>query len=425
MSIEIPVDLPKLSTVSCGLNPKIEEMKGAVDEAKNKISNLMSGSGGISSSISSLKSTLSSAVSSVESSLNKNLLGDIPQVGVKLQDEFKGALASFSGGNAITGLSSLSAIAKQFPTFDIQSALNKAAGILPVGAIPSNAAELIKGDLKIASDNLTLAIPQFNKLGGDLTSSISQGLTIATENITSGISALNSGAGITTADLTTMTADIKTAVSAAPAALSKLGGVFSSAESSFNLAIDKGLSAISNVTDKLLPSALAKIPAFDCCKDIPNQQVENGVVVEKATPPVKPTENAVKAAPPTEAPKTEAPSMLDPNLPGIWDDSTRIKLNSLFKSVTDSNFRDNLKEINAILEEAKGPIYDNLKNTTDKLVTLTGSMSAAEKTARSNNDIAVAKVKSHQGVNKMWIFAAKTIPADGAESYLKKQYPNG
>ena len=230
--------IPKLDA-KCGLNASIEQFNSDKKLAEDKLSSLITGAGGITGSLGSLYSSLQNSVGDIAKSLNKNLLADAPKIGIKLQDEFRKVMDSFSSGAPSSALLKLQEIKKQFPNFDIQKALDGAAGILPTGAIPPNAAELIKGDLTKALSNLNQAIPKFEGLGNDLLSSASKFSTDA-KNAIAGVTNSISGAqksigtalGALTAEagnnlqLGGLTNAATNAVNSAKDSLNKLGGAF-------------------------------------------------------------------------------------------------------------------------------------------------------------------------------------------------------
>jgi hypothetical protein len=205
------ITTPGLNEAPCGLNPKIEELNAVKDKADAAINSLTSSSGGITDSIASLGSSISSNVSEVAAKLNKNLLEDLPTIGLKLQDEFHSAINSFGTGQQGAGLTKLKEIEKQFPSFDMQKALNAAAGILPTGAIPENAAELIKADLSKMNSNLDLALPKIQQLGGDISSGVTSFLQNAQTSVGSALSSITSGSG-TTGELTSLASEAQTEV---------------------------------------------------------------------------------------------------------------------------------------------------------------------------------------------------------------------
>jgi hypothetical protein len=216
----------------------------------------------------------------------------------------------------------LQEIKKQFPNFDIQKALDGAAGILPIGAIPPNAAELIKGDLIKAQSDLNLAIPKFQALGNDILSSVSKFSTEATnaiagatnsisgaqKNIGTALGSLNSGVG-NNLQLSGLTNSVTDAINSTKDSLNKLGGSFASPTGPA-----ASLTGVSDALKKLtgnLSEGIAKIPKFDICTSIPNQQVVNGEVKELPIPPVKPTVNAEPPTQPTPAPTPATPVLVD------------------------------------------------------------------------------------------------------------------
>lgn len=313
--------IPKLDA-KCGLNASIEQFNSDKKLAEDKLSSLVTGAGGITGSLGSLSSSLQNSVGDIAKSLNKNLLADAPKIGIKLQDEFHKVMDSFSSGAPSSALLKLQEIKKQFPNFDIQKALDGAAGILPTGAIPPNAAELIKGDLTKALSNLNQAIPKFEGLGNDLLSSASKFSTDA-KNAIAGVTNSISGAqksigtalGALTAEagnnlqLGGLTNAATNAVNSAKDSLNKLGGAFAGPAGP-----SASLTGASDALKKLtgnLSEGIAKIPKFDICTSIPNQQVVNGEVKELPIPPVKPTVNAEPPTPPTPAPTPATPVLVD------------------------------------------------------------------------------------------------------------------
>ena len=303
------ITTPGLNDAPCGLNAKIEELNAIKSKAAGAINSLTSSTGGIASSIASLKSSISSNVSEVTAKLNKNLLGDLPTIGLKLQDEFHSAINSFGTGQPAAALTKLKEIQKQFPTFDIQKALNAAGGILPAGAIPANAADLIKGDLSKMMSNLEIALPKFQKLGGDISSGVTSFLGNAQTAVGSALSSIKSGSG-TTVGLTGLASEVQTAMSSASGELSKLGGAFSAKAGPISGLVTSLSDTASSLAGNLT-KGIAKIPKFDICTAVPNQQVVNGEVKELPIPPVKPTVNAEPPTPPTPAPKPATPVLVD------------------------------------------------------------------------------------------------------------------
>ena len=270
----------------------------------------------------------------IAKSLNKNLLADAPKIGIKLQDEFHKVMDSFSSGAPSSALLKLQEIKKQFPNFDIQKALDGAAGILPTGAIPPNAAELIKGDLTKALSNLNQAIPKFEGLGNDLLSSASKFSTDAknaiagvTDSISGAQKSIGTALGALTAEagnnlqLGGLTNAATNAVNSAKDSLNKLGGAFAGPAGP-----SASLTGASDALKKLtgnLSEGIAKIPKFDICTSIPNQQVVNGEVKELPIPPVKPTVNAEPPTPPTPAPTPATPVLVDKYSFPFWTKSIR------------------------------------------------------------------------------------------------------
>ncbi len=307
-SITVPeITVPGLNSADCGLNSKIEEFNAVKDKASDELKALTAGTDGISSSISSLASQISSSASDIIESLNKNLLSDLPTVGLKLQDEFHSAINLFETEALPAALTKLKEIQKQFPAFDMQKALDAAGGILPVGAIPPNAAELIKGDLTKVIQNLQSALPKIEKAAGSLAANATSLLSDAQKIASGALSSITSGSGITT-ELTSSTSSVGTALDGAKKELLKLGaeGSLSATEGEISGFLNKAKDAVSGFSENLT-KGIAKIPAFDICTACPNQQVINGVVEEKAIPPIKPTENAESPTPPTPAPTPIVP----------------------------------------------------------------------------------------------------------------------
>ena len=330
-SITVPeITVPGLNSAGCGLNSKIEEFNAAKDKAFAELKALVADTGGISSSISSLASKISSSVSDITESLNKNLLSDLPTVGLKLQDEFHSAINLFKTEALPEALSKLKEIQKQFPTFDMQKALDAAGGILPVGAIPPNAAELIKGDLTEVIQNLQSALPKIEKAAGALAANATSLLSDAQKTVSGALNSITSGSGITT-ELTSLTSSVGTALDGAKKELLKLGagGSLSATEGEISGFLNKAKDAVSGFSENLT-KGIAKIPAFDICTACPNQQVINGVVEEKAIPPIKPTENAEPPTPPTPAPKPVVPKQANKFAYPHW---TRAIKTEIFDSV--------------------------------------------------------------------------------------------
>ena len=309
MAFTVPeITIPGLNEAPCGLNPKIEELNAVKDKAQAKINSLTSSSGGITDSIAALSSSVSSAVSEVAAKLNENLFADIPTIGLKLQDEFHSAINSFGTGQPGAGLTKLKEIEKQFPSFDMQKALDAAAGILPAGAIPANAAELIKTDLSKMNSDLEIALPKFQQLGGDISSGVTSLLGNAQTAVGSALSSISSGSG-TTEGLTGLASEAQTAVSDAAGELSKLGGAFSAKDGP----ISKLMTSLSDTASSLsanLTEGIAKIPAFDICTQVPNLQVVNGVVEELAIAPTKPTVDSEPPTLPAPAPAPATPDLV-------------------------------------------------------------------------------------------------------------------
>jgi hypothetical protein len=306
--------LPKLDA-ACGLNPNIEKLNSIRKAAEDKLSNLTSG--GITGSLSSLASTLKSSLSDVADGFNKNLLSDVPKIGIKLQDEFHNVMNYFSSGDQFSALSKLQDIKKQFPQFDIQKALNGAAGILPTGAIPPNATELIKGDLTKVLSSLGSAIPKITTLDKNLSIGATDLLSSAKTTVSGALENLTSGSG-TTVDLKGAMKFANSAVKSAQSELSKLGGAFNSVSPTVDSALKSLVSSGNN-----LMTGVSKVPAFDICTAVPNQQVVNGEVKELPIPPVKPTVNSEPPTPPTPAPTLATPVLVDRYSFPFWTESIR------------------------------------------------------------------------------------------------------
>ena len=219
-------------------------------------------------------------------------------------------------------------IQKQFPTFDIQTALNAAGGILPAGAIPANAADLIKGDLSKMMSNLEIALPKFQKLGGDISSGVTSFLGNAQTAVGSALSSIKSGSG-TTVGLTGLASEVQTAMSSASGELSKLGGAFSAKAGPISGLVTSLSDTASSLAGNLT-KGIAKIPKFDICTAVPNQQVVNGEVKELPIPPVKPTVNAEPPTPPTPAPTPAVPVPIDYYLFPWWTKAMKIEVFELF-----------------------------------------------------------------------------------------------
>ena len=304
------IKVPGLSGAGCGLNSKIEELNAVKDNATAELKALTSGSGGITASISSLASQVSSSASEIIEKVNKNLLSDLPAIGLKLQDEFHSAINSFETNAPGAALTKLKEIQNLFPSFDMQKALDAAAGILPAGAIPPNAAELIKDDLAKMNENLQTALPKIEKLAGSLASSATSFLGNAQTAVSGALSSIKSGSG-STASLTGFASSVETALGDASKELSKLGagGALTASDGEISGFLKKAESATSDLLGNL-KKGIDKIPAFDICTAVPNQQVINGVVEELAIPPTKPTENAEPPTPPTPAPTPVVPKKL-------------------------------------------------------------------------------------------------------------------
>ena len=318
--LKVPDDLLSLSTLpkldaTCGSNPNIEELNSIRKAAEDKLSNLTSG--GITGSLSSLASALKSSLSDVADGFNKNLLSDTPKIGIKLQDEFHNVMNYFSSGDQFSALSKLQDIKKQFPQFDIQKALNGAAGILPTGAIPSNATELIKGDLTKVLSSLGSAIPKITTLDKNLSIGATDLLSSAKTTVSGALENLTSGSG-TTVDLKGAMKFANSAVKSAQSELSKLGGAFNSVSSTVDSALKSLVSSGNN-----LMTGVSKVPAFDICTAVPNQQVVNGVVEELPIPPVKPTVNSEPPTPPTPAPTPDTPVLVDKYSFPFWTESIK------------------------------------------------------------------------------------------------------
>lgn len=322
MAFNVPkITIPGLNEAPCGLNPKIEELNAIKDKADSTINSLTSSTGGITDSIASLGSSVSSAISEVAEKLNKNLLADLPTIGLKLQDEFHSAINSFGTGQPGAGLAKLKEIEKQFPSFDMQKALNAAAGILPAGAIPENAAELIKTDLSKMNSDLDLALPKIQQLGGDISSGVTSFLQNAQTSVGSALSSITSDSG-TTGELTSLASEAQTAISDAVGELSKLGGAFSAKDSPISELMTSLGNAASSLTGNLT-KGVAKILAFDICTAVPNQQVVNGVVEELATAPTKPTVDSELPISPAPAPKPVVPILDDRYTFPWWTEAMR------------------------------------------------------------------------------------------------------
>ena len=325
--------IPKLDA-KCGLNASIEQFNSDKKLAEDKLSSLMAGAGGITGSLGSLSSSLQNSVDGIAKSLNKNLLADAPKIGIKLQDEFHKVMDSFSSGNPSSALLKLQDIKKLFPDFNLQKALDGAAGILPIGAIPPNAAELIKGDLTKAQSDLNLAIPKFQALGNDILSSVSKfsadaknavadatnSISDAQKNIGTALGSLNSGVG-NNLQLSGLTNSVTNAINSTKDSLNKLGGSFAGPAGP-----SASLTGASDALKKLtgsLSEGIAKIPKFDICTSIPNQQVVNGEVKELPIPPVKPTVNSEPPTPPTPAPTPDTPVLVDKYSFPFWTESIK------------------------------------------------------------------------------------------------------
>jgi hypothetical protein len=298
--------VPGIPAAACGSNAKIEELNALKAQAEEKLASLTSGAGGITGSLDKLKSTMESATAAVQEKMNANLIGEKPVVGLNLQEEFKSALTSFASGSKVAAMESLAAIQKTFPKFDLQEALNKAGGILPAGAMPSNIGELIKKDLSNAVNDMKDAASKLTALGGAVADKVTGAIGDATKALGSAASSLTSGVG-SIAGVQSLTSQAQAAVGDATKQLGALGGAFSAIDNPAKGLLDSAGSKIGGITGNLLPAGIAKIPAFDMCSMVPNQQVENGVVVEKPPCPVKPTENATPPLPPAPAPVPATP----------------------------------------------------------------------------------------------------------------------
>jgi len=322
MAFTVPeITTPGLNEAPCGLNPKIEELNAVKDKAQAKINSLTSSSGGITDSIAALSSSVSSAVSEVAAKLNENLFADIPTIGLKLQDEFHSAINSFGTGQQGAGLTKLKEIEKQFPSFDMQKALDAAAGILPAGAIPANATDIIKDDLSKMNSNLEIAIPKIQQLGGNISSEVTSLLQGAQTAVGSALSSITSGSG-TTGGLTGLASEAQTAVSDAVGELSKLGGAFSAKDGPISGLMTSLGDAASSLSANLT-EGIAKIPSFDICTAVPNLQVVNGVVEELAIAPTKPTVDSEPPIPPVVAPKPATPVLVDKYSFPFWTESIK------------------------------------------------------------------------------------------------------
>ena len=355
--------LPKLDAV-CGLNPNIEELNSIRKAAEDKLSNLTSG--GITGSLSSLASTLKSSLSDVADGFNKNLLSDVPKIGIKLQDEFHNVMNYFSSGDQFSALSKLQDIKKQFPQFDIQKALNGAAGILPTGAIPPNATELIKGDLTKVLSSLGSAIPKITTLDKNLSIGATDLLSSAKTTVSGALENLTSGSG-TTVDLKGAMKFANSAVKSAQSELSKLGGAFNSVSSTVDSALKSLVSSGNN-----LITGVSKVPKFDICNAIPNLQVVNGVVKEIPTPTIKPTLDSAEPELPTPAPTLATPVLDDRFAFPWWTVEMRDEIQALtapknddgvYKKKThyiplDTNWPDSYEKAIKILESPKKTISD-------------------------------------------------------------------
>ena len=334
MAFNVPeITIPGLNQAPCGLNPKIEELNVIKSKAAAAIDSLTSSVGGITDSIAALGSSISSNISEVTAKLNKNLLGDLPTIGLKLQDEFHSAINSFGTGQPGAGLAKLKEIEKQFPSFDMQKALNAAAGILPAEAIPANAAELIKADLSKMNSNLDLALPKIQQLGGDISSGVASFLQTAQSSVGSALSSITSGSG-TTSELTSLASQAQIAVNDASGELSKLGGAFSATNGPISGLITSLGNAASSLSGNL-SKGIAKIPAFDICTAVPNQQVVNGVVEELATAPTKPTVDSEPPILPAPAPKPDTPVLVDKYSFPFWTESIKDSFLDTFAPLVD------------------------------------------------------------------------------------------
>jgi len=322
MTFTVPeITTPGLNDAPCGLDPKIEELNVIKSKAAAALDSLTSSTGGIADSIATLGSSISSSVSEVAAKLNENLLGDLPTIGLKLQDEFHSAINSFGTGQSVAALTKLREIEKQFPDFDMQKALDAAGGILPAGAIPANATDLIKGDLSKMISNLEISLPKIQELGGDISSGVTSFLGNAQTAVGSALSSITSGSG-TTDGLTSLASEVQTAVSDAFGELSKLGGAFSAKDGPISGLVTSLGDTASSLAENLT-KGIAKIPAFDICTAVPNQQVVNGEVKELPIPPVKPTVNSEPPTPPTPAPTPVTPVLVDKYSFPFWTESIR------------------------------------------------------------------------------------------------------
>lgn len=329
------IKVPGLSGAGCGLNSKIEELNAVKDNATAELKALTSGSGGITASISSLASQVSSSASEIIEKVNKNLLSDLPAIGLKLQDEFHSAINSFETNAPGAALTKLKEIQNLFPSFDMQKALDAAAGILPAGAIPPNAAELIKDDLAKMNENLQTALPKIEKLAGSLASSATSFLGTAQTAVSDALNSIESGSG-STASLTGFASSVETALGDASKELSKLGagGALTASDGEISGFLKKAESATSDLLGNL-KKGIDKIPAFDICTAVPNQQVINGVVEELAIPPTKPTVNAEDPTPPTSAPTPVVPVMVDKFSFPFWTEKIKREFEDLISPEVD------------------------------------------------------------------------------------------
>lgn len=367
MAFTVPkITIPGLNEAPCGLDPKIEELNAIKSKAAGALDSLTSSAGGIFDSIATLGSSISSSISEVTAKLNKNLLGDLPTIGLKLQDEFHSAINSFGTGQSVDALTKLKEIEKQFPQFDIQKALNGAAGILPTGSIPPNATELIKGDLTKVLSSLGSAIPKITTLDKNLSIGATDLLSSAKTTVSSALANLNSGSG-TTADLKGAMKFANSAVKSAQSELSKLGGAFNSVSPTVDSALESLVSSGNN-----LITGVSKVPKFDICNAVPNQQVVNGVVEELPIPPVKPTVNSEPPTPPTPAPTPVTPVLDDRFSFPWWTVEMRDEIQTLtapknddgvYKKKThyiplDTNWPDSYEKAIKILESPKKTISD-------------------------------------------------------------------
>lgn len=373
MAFTVPkITIPGLNEAPCGLDPKIEELNAIKSKATAALDSLTSSAGGIFDSIATLGSSISSSISEVAAKLNENLLGDLPTIGLKLQDEFHSAINSFGTGQPVAALTKLREIEKQFPDFDMQKALDAAGGILPAGAIPANATDLIKGDLSKMISNLEISLPKIQQLGGDISSGVTSFLGNAQTAVGSALSSITSGSG-TTDGLSSLASEVQTAVSGAFGELSKLGGAFSAIDGPISGLVTSLGDTASSLAENLT-KGIAKIPAFDICTAVPNQQVVNGEVKELPIPPVKPTVNSEPPTPPTPAPTPATPVLVDKYSFPWWTKAMKKEVFELaFVSPVivnriplDTNWPQMYEKANKILVDAyyEGK-YNNFKNSED------------------------------------------------------------